>query len=98
MALFKGLFGKKEPNRQESKPAPMPIDVTAGLSYMEVRERVDSQEKWMLMKAFAEKGDEIEPFAGVGFLDDESMVFRCYGVFHFAVFIADHFCCLLICR
>jgi len=59
MALFKGLFGKKEPVKQEPKPAPKPFDVTEGLDYIEVHNQPASKEKWMLMNAFADKGDEI---------------------------------------
>lgn len=77
MALFKALFGKKEPVKEQSKPAPMPFDVTEGLSYMEVRERENSREKWMLMKAFADKGDEIALLdVGEEYLIGSSMVAR----------------------
>lgn len=77
MGLFKGLFGKKEPQKPVQKPMVKAFDITEGLYYTEVREREDSREKWTLMMAFANKGDEIALYdVGLEYLTGKGMVQR----------------------
>ena len=90
MGLFKSLFGKSEPPKEQGikstpkpvpKPAPKPAaeeyDFNDGLQYMRVREKEDSPEKWRLMLKFAEHGDEIALYeVGEAYMLDGPMVKR----------------------
>lgn len=81
MGFLKKIFGNKEHVKHEQKMNIKSFDVTDGLDYIEVRQRENSKEKWMLMVAFANKGDEIALFdVGAEYLKDNGMVQQNYDM------------------